>query len=211
MDTIGSFVNIKRHNLRFHGCSTCEGQCCNGTKGFAASPLILEDFEEVYKNFPILFSIKEQKLVAYVLLNDGKGYCQYYNKSAHQCSIYEQRPPACKLYPVSPYFEHILVDTTCPSVQHEFGDSLCRDGVLNRAFATKRLENFVEKLEETHAFLESIYAISDFEYVGDLLGIPLFKYAKPSDNKYLKMHLESLHHFWNYIRANSVDRALAVS
>lgn len=211
MDKIGSFVNIKQHNLRFHGCSTCEGQCCNGTKGFAAAPLILEDFKEVYQRFPIVFSIKEQKLVAYMLLNDGKGYCQYYSKSANQCSIYEQRPPACKLYPISPYFEHVLVDTDCVAVQPELGETLCRDGVLNKAFATQRLDNFVAKLDETRAFLESIYAMGDFEYIGNLLGIPLFKYARSSDNPYITMHLESLQHFWHYIRANLVDPARAVS
>lgn len=213
MDTLGSFVNIKQHNLRFQGCSACAGQCCNGTKGFAAAPLILEDFNEVYQRFPILFSIKEQKLVAYMLLNDGKSYCQYYDQNAHQCSIYEQRPPACKLYPVSPYFEHVFVDTTCLGVAQswESGEILCQDGVLNTAFATKRLDNFVAKREETNAFLESINAIGDFEYIGNLLGIPLYKYAKPSDNVYLKMHAASLRHFWHYAKTNPIDPARAVS
>lgn len=207
MESIGSFVNIKSHDFHFHGCSTCEGHCCNGAKGFAASPLILEDFEEVYKNFPILFSVKEQKLVAYVLLNDGKNYCKYYVNQ--QCSIYLQRPPACKLYPVSPYFEHIFIDTACPSVNQDSGYSLCRDGQLNSAFATHRLENFVEKLEATHAFLESIQNLDHFEYVGDLLGISLLKYTQPSDNQYIKMHLESLKHFWLYTQTK--DQELEVS
>ncbi|WP_263834054.1 YkgJ family cysteine cluster protein [Sulfurospirillum oryzae] len=209
MESIGSFVNIKSHNFHFHGCSTCEGHCCNGAKGFAASPLILEDFEEVYKNFPILFSVTEQKLMAYVLLNDGKNYCRYYVNQ--QCSIYLQRPPACKLYPVSPYFEQLFIDTACPSVNQDSGYSLCHDGQLNSAFATKRLENFVEKLEETHAFFESINALEDFEHVGNLSGIPLFRYIKPSDNKYIKMHLESLKHSWFYVLTNSSKPELAVS
>lgn len=209
MESIGSFVNIKSHNFHFHGCSTCEGHCCNGSKGFAASPLILDDFEEVYKNFPILFSIKDQKLVAYVLLNNGKNHCKYYVNQ--QCSIYEQRTPACKLYPVSPYFEHIFVDTNCPSVKHDFGYSLCQDGILNSAFYTKRLDSFVEKLEETNAFLESINTMEHFEYVGNLLGIPLLKYTKPSDNKYIKMHLLSLEHAWYYLCVNSSNHVQAVS
>ena len=209
MESVGSFVNIKSHNFHFHGCSTCEGHCCNGAKGFAASPLILEDFEEVYKNFPIVFSIKEKKLVAYVLLNDGKNYCKYYVNQ--QCSIYLQRPPACKLYPVSPYFEHLLVDTACPSVNKDSGYSLCNDGKLNSAFATKRLENFVEKLAQTNTFLESISTLEDFEQVGNLLGIPLLKYIKPSDNKYIKMHLESLKDSWFYLSANSLNPSRAVS
>lgn len=209
MESIGSFVNIKNHDLHFHGCSTCEGNCCNGAKGFAASPLILEDFEEVYKNFPILFSIKEQKIVAYVLLNDGKGHCKYYINN--QCSIYEQRTPACKLYPISPYFKDILVDTACPSIKSDFGSSLCNGGKLNSEFYTQRLENFVEKLELTNEFFESINDVNHFVYVGEVLGLPLLKYNKPSDSKYIKMHLESLKHFWHYFVVNSIEHELAVS
>ena len=209
MESIGSFINIKKQDLHFSGCSTCEGDCCNGDKGFAAAPLILEDFEAVYKNFPILFSIRDHKLSAYVLLNDGKSYCKYYINQ--QCSIYLQRPPACKLYPVSPYFEHILVDTACPSVNHNSGYSLCENGKLNSAFATKRLENFVEKLAETHAFFASINRLEHFEHVGNLSGIPLFRYTKPSDNPYIQMHLESLKHSWFSVSLHSLKPTLAVS
>jgi len=201
MESIGSFVNIKSDNLHFYGCSSCEGHCCNGAKGYAAAPLILEDFEEVYKNFPILFSLKEETLSAYVLLNDGKNYCHYYVD--HQCSIYEQRTPACKLYPISPYFEQIFVDTACPSVGSDVGYSLCKDGTLNSAFSTKRLENFVEKLKATRTFLESIKNLDHFEYVGELAGISLLKYTQPSDNKYIKMHVASLKHLWRYIQTEA--------
>lgn len=207
MESIGSFINIKSRDLHFSGCSTCEGDCCNGAKGFAASPLILEDFEAVYQNFPILFSISNHKLSAYVLLNDGKSYCKYYINQ--QCSIYLQRPPACKLYPISPYFEHIFVDTACPSVNQEAGYSVCRDGKLNSAFATKRLEDFVEKLEETHAFFESINILEDFEHVANLSGIALFRYIKPSDNRYIQMHVESLKRSW--FSTSVLNPALAVS
>lgn len=192
MESIGSYINIKKQDLHFEGCSTCEGHCCNGLKGFAASPLILEDFEEVYNHFPIVFSMKEQKLVAYVLLNDGKNYCKYYINQ--QCSIYLQRPPACKLYPVSPYFEHIFIDTACPSVNQKSGYVLCNDGKLNSAFATKRLENFVEKLQMTRTFLESINHFDHFDHIGDIFGLSLFKYNQPSDNKYIQMHQASLEH-----------------
>lgn len=195
MENIGSFVHIKKQNLHFNGCSTCEGHCCNGAKGFAVSPLILEDFEAVYKNFAILFSLSGEKLVVYVLLNDGQNYCKYCVDNL--CSIYDQRPPACELYPISPYFEHLLVDTNCPSVNSEFGKSICSDGQLHSDFYTKRLENFVQKLAATQTFLESIHHLDHFDYVGDILGLPLFTYNQPSDSKYIQMHLESLKHFVN--------------
>jgi len=193
MESIGSFINIRGHDCYFNGCSSYEGICCNGAKGSAASPLILEDFEAVYKNFPIMFSVNGEELVVYVLLNDGKGHCKYYID--HKCSIYGQRTPACKLYPISPYFEHILVDTGCPAISFESGKLLCKNGVLQSDFYTKRLENFVEKREVTKVFLESIKRVEDFEYVGELLGLPLLKYIKQSDNPYIHMHLESLKHF----------------
>ncbi|WP_041959356.1 YkgJ family cysteine cluster protein [Sulfurospirillum arsenophilum] len=193
MESVGSFVNIKRHNLYFNGCSECEGHCCNGAKGFAASPLILEDFEEVYQNFPIVFSVNDEAdLVVYVMLNDGKGHCKYY--SDMKCSIYEHRAPACKLYPVSPYFEHILVDTACPSVNFDTGKVICKDSKLNQDFYTQRLENFVAKREATSAFLDSIKHEEYFSYIGEILGLPLFKYAYPSENRYIQMHQASLKH-----------------
>lgn len=193
MDKIGTFVNIKNNDLFFSGCSTCEGNCCNGAKGFSLSPLILEDFEEVYKNFAIIFSIQEKKLKAYVLLNNGKEHCKYYIDN--KCSIYEQRTPACKLYPISPYFENILIDTECPSINMEFGESICSEGKLNDKFFTKRLLNFNDKLKESFDFYDSIYYINDFKFIGHISGMPFLKYNKSSDNKYIKMHLESLIHF----------------
>jgi len=193
MERIGSFVNSASHDLFFNGCSSCKGVCCNGREGFAASPLILEDFEAVYQHFAIVFSFDgEGELGVYVMLNDGKGYCKYFIDN--QCSIYEHRTPACRLYPVSPYFEHILVDTACPSVSQTFGTIICKDSKLNQSFYTQRLENFVAKREATKAFLESIKNEEHFAYCGEVLGLPLFRYAGKSDNVYIKMHQMSLHH-----------------
>ena len=210
MDSIGSFVNIKTQDFYFSGCSTCHGSCCNGARGFVASPLILEDFAEVFQNFPILFGFKDEKLFAYVLLNDGKSHCKYYID--HQCSIYEHRTPACKLYPVSPYFEHILVDTHCPSVSAESGTKqLCHDGVLKSEFYTKRLDHFVDKLEKTYAFFESINHRDHFEYVGDVGGVPFYSYAKASESIYIQMHLASLKHFWHEFNVTPLELKEAVS
>lgn len=195
MDSIGSFVNIKKNNLFFNGCATCDGNCCNGARGFALSPLILEDFEEVYKNFTITFALNDRKLRAYVILNNGKDHCKYYINN--QCSIYEERTPACKLYPVSPYFENILIDTECPSINTEYGEPICSEGKLNDTFYTDRLTDFNEKLKESFDFYDSIHNINNFKFLGDILGMQLLKYVGPSDNKYIKMHKESLIHYEN--------------
>ena len=193
MERIGSFVNSATHDLFFNGCTSCEGICCNGRKGFAASPLILEDFEMVYRHFAIVFSFDhEGELGVYVMLNDGKGHCIYF--SDNRCTIYEQRTPACRLYPVSSYFEHILIDTACPSVSQNNGIPLCQNGILNPSFYTQRLENFVAKRKATKEFLEQMNHEEGFVYCGEVLGLPLFQYARQSDNPYIIMHQMSLQH-----------------
>lgn len=195
MEKIGTFVNIKQNDLLFNGCSSCEGNCCNGAKGFSLSSLILEDFEEVYENFAIAFTIKERKLIACVLLNNGTDYCKYYKDN--QCSIYEQRTPACKLYPISPYLDEVLVDTQCPSINKEVGKIVSQNGKLSDDFYTQRLENFHEKLLKTNQFYDSIFDMNNFALMGQISGLPLLHYNKPSDNKYIQMHLKSLKHYEN--------------
>jgi len=192
MDKVGSFINIKQHDFYFNGCSSCDGDCCNGAKGFALSPLILEDFEEVYKNFAIVFSIHNNKINAFVVLNDGKSHCRYYIDN--KCSIYEQRTPACKLYPISPYFEHILIDTECPSINNEFGSIISKGGKLNDDFFTQRLENFNEKVTKSFEFYDALDEKDSFEFIGSILDMPILKYIKPSQNRYIQMHLKSLEH-----------------
>ena len=190
MDTLGSFVNIKKQDVYFKGCDSCNGHCCDGANGFSIAPLILEDFAEVYRYFPILFHFQHQQLSAYVLLNDGKNPCRYLEKN--KCTIYDTRPPACKLYPVSPYFEEILVDTHCPSINSTEGRVVSQKGILNQDFHTKRLENFVQKREATRQLLEQFNRFEDFEYVIDIGNKAFYRYTKVSQNGYMKMHKESL-------------------
>lgn len=190
MQGIGNFVNITTKELYFSGCDSCESECCDGSKGFSLSPLILEDFEEVYKNFPILFGWKDKQVQAYVMLNDGKGSCRYLEDG--KCSIYDQRTPACKLYPVSPYFEHILIDTDCPSVNETEGNKILVSNTEKGAFFHKRLENFKEKREKAQEFFKSISDINNFKFHTHLNGMALLRYNSNSSNEYIQMHLESL-------------------
>lgn len=200
MDCIGSFITIKGRNWYFNGCSTCQGFCCDGAYGFSLAPLILEDFEAVYRYFPIVFSFLEDTLGVFVLLNDGKNQCRYFENK--RCSIYDHRPPACRLYPVSPYFEHLLVDTKCPSLSRTEGRLLCKNGVLESAFYTKRLENFVAKKEETRLFLERMNDRNDFEYIGKIADTSLYVSKHADQNRYLKMHAESLKFLTSYMQVS---------
>ena len=193
MEKIKSFVNITTSDYHFKGCKGCLGQCCNGKLGYVASPLIVSDFESVYEYFAILFSFADEKVIPYVILNDGKSHCKYYEED--QCTIYDKRPPACRLYPISPYYDAIYVDTQCPSINEcEEGERISKEGKLNEAFYTDRLENFKSKLEATQRFLESISDLNAFEHCITIANVSFYQYVGMTENIYLKMHQSSLVH-----------------
>ena len=190
METIGSFLNVKSQDFYFSGCGSCMGTCCNGAEGFALSPLILEDFAEVYQNFAIVFALAHDGLGAFVVLNDGSGHCRYYKEG--MCTIYEQRTPACKLYPLSPYFDDLLIDTACPSVNLEYGQRISHKGHVAKEFVTKRLENFVHKRQKTQEFLDTIDKQRDLRAIGTILSVPLYIYEGKTQDPFLTMHQESV-------------------
>ena len=95
-----TFENVKNSTYTFGSCDICDAQCCDGNRGSIFSQLILEDFEPVHKNFPILFSIGELGyLKPVVLLSNGNGFCRYIKDM--KCVIYDERPSICKIYPLS--------------------------------------------------------------------------------------------------------------
>jgi Fe-S-cluster containining protein len=199
VEKIGSFVNINNGDFTFDGCSGCRANCCNGEMGFAASPLILEDFKAVYEHFPILFGLNDSRLGAYVLLNDGTSHCRYYDNEQNGCTIYENRTPACRLYPVSPYFENIMIDTECPAVKEEGGTVLCRDGKLESEFYTDRLTDFPEKLAATEKYLHTLLTVPEnFTPIGAVSGLPLFIHKDVPGDLFLEMHRFSLSQIVHY-------------
>ncbi len=207
MDALGNFVNIHDHDIYFQGCSRCEGFCCQGKNGFMMAPLILDDFEEVFEHFPIVFAFHESHLNVFMLINDGQSACRYL--SANGCSIYDHRPPACKLYPISPYYEHILVDTSCPSVNFSHGTKLCRQGKLHQAFQTRRLENFVAKRAATQAFLRTLDCQRDLSLLGEVSGIQLYAYAGTSAHRCMAMHRHSLQYLSLIVQNGSITQVSA--
>lgn len=193
MYNINSFISVKDSNLHFDNCSSCDGKCCNGMNGFALSPLILEDIIDVYENFSIVFVIVDNELKLFMILNDGNSYCKYYINN--QCSIYDKRAPTCKLYPLSPFFDDILVDASCPSINAKVGQKMYDNNKINDNFYHHRLDNFNTKLNNTKEFLDSINKTDDLELFTTILNVPLFKYNKKSDNEFIQMHLDSLKNF----------------
>ena len=180
------------HNFTFNGCSTCE-DCCSGKK-FLIAPLILEDFVLVKDYFPILFGYIDYNLKCFILFSNGDSACPYLINNI--CSIYSNRPPACKTYPLSPFNDQVLCDTSCPAVQYKsdfpFGIPFIENNKINQSFHPTRFDNFVSKYKKTKKWLDSIE--DKLVYLNaELQGIKLFK-LDPNlhSDEYSNLHFNSL-------------------
>ena len=173
------------NDIFFSGCENCKENCC---EKFKFIPLILEDFKEVYKFFPIFFSFFDDEIVPIIELGENK--CRYFKNN--KCKIYEFRPPGCKTYPIIPYFDEILIDISCPGVGNE-GEFLANKETINPKFYHSRIENLSIKRENTLKFTESIK--NDLVFFKNNV-LDLFIYPKKSDNKYILMHQQSIKEFY---------------
>lgn len=182
------YVSItKIDQLFFSNCYGCQSSCCDGSR-FLFLPLILEDFEEVYPYFPIVFAQINGEMRALILLIGENGTCRYYQSG--ECVIYNHRPPGCRLYPFTPYFEDILVDVSCPAVSETSGQFLAAPSHINTAFHHKRLIDFEAKRQTT---VEYIRQLNDsFESIGEINTMVLLRYTGELNDAYMQMHFQSL-------------------
>ena len=186
------YINIEEaKGLCFSDCQTCTTSCCDGGR-FIVAPLVMEDFKSVYEKFLIAFALIDDKLRVVMLISNRNKPCIYYKDK--RCTIYEERPPACVLYPYTPYFDEVLIDTACEAVG-DVGLSLTQDAdklleKVHPSFYHKRLEGFSSKLEVTQEFLDNLD--NNFEAIVDIEGITLMSYVGKEDNEFLKMHKASL-------------------
>ncbi|SFP22637.1 YkgJ family cysteine cluster protein [Hydrogenimonas thermophila] len=183
-----NYISIKDidKELYFDNCSGCEISCCSGIN-FKLMPLILDDFIEVFNNFNIYFAKLGNEFVPVIQLAEENSACKYFKNNI--CTIYNKRPPGCRLYPISPYFDDILVDLSCKAVGNQ-GMFLASKNEISSNFYHKRLENFNKKREATINFTESIKDELILEKV--LSNIELYIYKKNIDNFYIKLHKKSL-------------------
>lgn len=173
--------------ISFSTCEGCLEGCCSGARIICA-PLLVQDFHEVYERFPILFAyLKDEGLKAFVLLTNGQKACRYFKDN--KCSIYEFRPPACRTYPLSPYYEKIFVDTSCPGVMNE-GIKLYENKQIHQNFYHSRFENFVSKYEQS-ALTYQEYE-KHLSYKLTLLGMDFFEINIETEDSFLHMHQYSL-------------------
>jgi len=185
------YKKITDVDLKFSGCDDCPKSCCTAEHGYPLAPLILEDFEDTYKRFPILFANINQIFKAVFILHDGISDCQFLDENK-KCKIYDSRPASCIMYPISPLFDEIVVDIDCHGVGNS-GEFLCNSSGFNKNFHHKRVDGFYEKLSKTQKFLNAIRF--HVEYVLTIQDIKLYKYiGEPLKEyeKFLDMHYESL-------------------
>jgi Fe-S-cluster containining protein len=182
-----NFVSIKEiDTICFDSCSGCLENCCSG-RNFKFIPLILDDFIEVYEYFKIYFAKVEDSFTPVMQLAEENSGCKYFKDSI--CTIYEKRPPGCRLYPISPYYDDILIDLSCKAVG-DSGEFLASKDRISSNFYHKRLENFNKKREKTINFVDSIKDDLVLEKV--ISNIELYIYNKKLDNIYIQLHQSSL-------------------
>jgi len=188
------YANINHLELiKFNGCGGCT-ECC---KSKLMAPLILEDFEKVYKHFPILIA-KLDYFKPVMLLSNGIS-CPYLKNEL--CSIYKQRPPACKIYPYSPWYDSILLDLSCKGIGIK-GTPLptTKEDFIKSDFYEERFENITEKLEKTLKWSKEL----TLEQFGEIQHIKLYKIKNMHKDIFTDMYEKSLVHLEKYENFNFV-------
>ena len=187
-----TFLDTTDKSFSFSSCEGCPAKCCDGREGTIFSQLILSDFEMVSKNFPILFTFGEMGyLKAVVLFSDGTSFCPYIKD--HKCTIYDERPSICRVYPLSPNIDdNVYIDDSCPAVTQNEINNMVSDGKVSESYKYNTLENYQEKYINTHLELEKINNRDEFEIVKTINGICFYKYMGNKKNKYINYHKKSL-------------------
>jgi len=195
-----TFLSTKDKSFTFSSCEGCPARCCDGRGGSVFSQLLLEDFEIVSKNFPILFTFGDLGyLKANVLLSNGEDFCPYIVN--HQCTIYENRPNVCRNYPLSGNLDNqIYIDDSCPATHSEFGQDIIVDGIVQKTFDNDSLHNYQNKFLETHHYLEQFNHKEDFDKVITINNIEFYKYIKASSDSYMNLHIKSLDNIYKVLK-----------
>ncbi|MCD6174058.1 MAG: YkgJ family cysteine cluster protein [Sulfurimonas sp.] len=130
---------IKQNSkMSFIDCSGCGAQCCQSNLIFAS----LYDIEKVTELFSLFFMIQNHQisLVYFFYYGEKEGrHCPYLKNDL--CSVYDQRPYACKSYPFSHQESNIYHSTTCPHIleNQESGMKFIKNKKINPAI----LQDFV--------------------------------------------------------------------
>lgn len=118
-------------------CSHC-GICCEETM----MELSLDDIKRLEK--------KGFRLEDFTVQNDGVtqlrnvgGYCYFYNRADKKCTIYEDKPIGCSIYPVVYLVnEGMIIDELCP-----MGKTISKHELMTKG---KALDQLLKKLNYEH-------------------------------------------------------------
>jgi Fe-S-cluster containining protein len=92
-------------------CSHC-GVCCTETEMLLSKKDIKRLKERGFNQKQ--FARFDQQ--GYATLKNRDGYCVFYDRSKHRCSVYEDRPSGCRVYPVIlDEDKGIVLDSICQS------------------------------------------------------------------------------------------------
>lgn len=171
----------------FGDCNNCQAKCCSGIFGTIFSQILADEFESIYKNFPILFIFGDLNFIKpVVLLTNGFDFCPYLKD--FKCQIYSNRPNVCKNYPLSPNLDNkIYIDLSCPQLNK---------GKNSIKVDEENFLNYQEKYIKTHFEFEKLKT-EDFEKVTTIRNIDFFKYIGDEESKYLTLHKLSLKNLKN--------------
>lgn len=135
-------LNSKKHkDYIFEGCSTCDAKCCSSNIIYST----IYDLKEASALFPILFYVSEGKISPVYFFYYGEAVeekCPHLNGTL--CSVYENRPYACRSYPFSFEQGNPCFDDGCPKI------SISKNSGISLLDAKKKLNpyfisNFVGK------------------------------------------------------------------
>lgn len=184
------FISTKNQNFTFGDCVNCEAKCCNGKKGTVFSQILAEEFEKVYKNFPILFIFGDLDFIKpVVILTNGNDFCPYLID--FKCSIYEKRPTVCRTYPLSPNIDNeVYIDTLCPEV-NKGSLEIIENNNIHLSFNNEVFNNYQDKYINTHFIFEK-FKREDFKFFNTLNNQNFYIFNNDSESKYIKMHKKSL-------------------
>lgn len=194
-----TFENTLDKTFHFSSCDICDAACCKGHHGTIYSQLILEDFNEVFEHFPIVFMIGDlDYLKPVVLLTNGCDKCRYLLNE--RCSIYEKRPSVCKVYPLSPHLTNIpFIDLSCPAVG-EKGEIIIDNGSIKKPFQHKVFKDYQNKYIDMHFHFEKFNKAENLKFLIEIRGNKFYKFKEDFEDEYLKLHLSSLKNLDKYFK-----------
>lgn len=190
------FIKTDNNTFTFSTCENCKAKCCSGNNGTIFAQILLSDFKETYKNFPILFIFGELGYIKpVVLLTNGKDFCQYLRD--YKCSIYENRPSICRAYPLSSNIDDLTyIDHLCEAVNDNTkpNKTIIQNNQIQKDFDYPTLHNYQDKYINTFRELEVFNKKEDFCVATIINGLVFYRFNKIVDNIYMQMHQESLVH-----------------